>query len=163
MLVIGWGLIFLGSELLTRHLPRVSIVFAGLELLIILSLLLMTHSIRSDLFAFLFAIIGMQVMQLHSPRVTAIVIGLSALMTFFSLFQLFGILQALALTMVYTALGIFLAAYVWATRHSQAIQEHQQALAGELQNVNQKLDIYSHQAQQLAASRERQRLAARIA
>ncbi len=159
MLVISWGLIFLGSELLTRHHPWVSIIFAGLELLIILSLLLISHSIRSDLFAFLFAVTGMQVMQRHSPRVTAIVIGLSALMTFFSLFQLFGILQAIALTMVYTALGIFLAAYVWATRQSQAIQEHQQALAGELQDVNKKLDIYSHQAQQLAANRERQRLA----
>ena len=159
MLVIGWGLIFLGSELLTRHLPRVSLIFAGLELFIILSLLLITHSIRSDLFAFLFAITAMQVMQRHPPRVTAIVICLSALMTFFNLFQLFGILQALALTMVYTALGIFLAAYVWATRQSQAIQEHQQALAGELQDVNKKLDIYSHQAKQLAESRERQHLA----
>ncbi len=157
-LVLTWIIVFIGSALLARKYPRASSALIGLEILIILSLLLMTHSIRSDLFAFLFAIIGMQVMQRHSPMVTAIVIGLSALMTFFSLFQLFGTLQALALTMVYTALGIFLAAYVWATRQSQAIQEHRQALAGELHEVNQKLDLYSHQAQQLAASRERQHL-----
>jgi signal transduction histidine kinase len=158
-LLLAWALVFIGSDLLARRYPLLSSALIGLEIVIILSLLLMTHSIRSDLFAFLFAITGMQVMQRHTPRVTAIVIGLSASLTFLSLFQLFGILQALALTMVYTALSIFLAAYVWATRQSKAIQKHQQALTSELQDANQKLDSYSHQAHQLAASRERQRLA----
>ncbi len=159
VLLTAWALVFIGSVSLTRRSPRGFTALIGLEILITLSLLLMTHSIRSDLFAFLFAIIGMQVMQRQSPRVAAIVIGFCAVMTFLSLFQLFGVLQALALTLIYTALSIFLAAYVWATRQSQAIQEQQQALTGELQDANQKLELYSRQAQQLAATRERQRLA----
>ncbi len=158
-LLLVWALIFIGSVFSASRYPRISSALIGLEVFIILSLLLMTHSIRSDLFAFLFAITGMQVMQRHTPRITAIVISLTAIMTFLSLFQLFGVLQALALTLVYTALGIFLAAYVWATRQSLAIQEEQQALTSELQDANQKLELYSHQAQQLAATRERQRLA----
>ncbi len=158
-LLLAWALVFIGSDLLAGRNSRLSSALIGVEILITLSLLLLSYSIRSDLFAFLFAISAMQVMQRHSPKVTAILIGFSALITFLCLFQLFGILQALALTMIYTGLSIFLAAYIWAARQSISIHDRQQALARELQEANQKLDLYSHQAQQLAASRERQRLA----
>jgi signal transduction histidine kinase len=159
MLMLAWGLLFLGNEVLVRNHQRVSILCAGIELMIILSLMLITHSIRSDLFAFLFAASTMQVMQRHATQVTATVIVLSVIMTFFSLFQLFGILQALALTLVYNALSVFIAAYIWMTRQAQMIQERQLLLTTELQEANRTLDRYARQAQQLATSRERQRLA----
>jgi signal transduction histidine kinase len=159
VLLVAWLLVFIGSTLLTQKIPRASAVLMSLEIIIVLALLLVTYSIDSDLFAFLFAISAMQFMQMYTPKVTAAVIGLASLITFFSLFQLFGILQALALTLVYSALGIFLAAYIWATRQSRAIQEQQQALTNELQIANQKLNNYAQKVQQLATNRERQRLA----
>ena len=149
----------MGNELLTRYLPWVSTLLVGLEILIVLSLLLISNSIRSDLFAFLFAITGMQAMQRQSPKFTTILIGLSALMTFFSLFELFGALQALALTFVYTALSAFLATYIWTSRQGRAIQERHEVLAGELREANTKLNRYTRKAQELTISRERQRLA----
>ena len=98
-------------------------------------------------------------MQRHTPKFAAAMIGLSALITFFSLFQLFGILQALALTFVYTALSAYLATYIWATRQGQSIQKQYKVLASELQEANIKLDSYTRKAKLLTMSRERQRLA----
>jgi signal transduction histidine kinase len=159
VLLLAWAIIFLGDVLLVSHRLWVSTVLVALEILIILSLLLITHSIRSDLFAFLFGITAMQVMQRHSPQVTAAVLALSALLTFLSLFQLFGILQAMALTLVYTALGIFLATYIWTTRQTRSIQKRYQVLSAELQEANTRLESYTDKAQKLTTSRERQRLA----
>jgi signal transduction histidine kinase len=159
IVLLAWLLIFLGSTLLARRYPWASALLIGLEILLILSLLLLTHSIHSDFFAFLFAISGMQVMQQFTPKETAVVIGLSGLMTFLSLLQPIGALQALALTLAYTALSVFLAAYIGSTRRALGIQEQQQALTGELIEANHKLERYAQNAQRLATSRERQRLA----
>jgi signal transduction histidine kinase len=159
ILLLAWGLFFLVNELLIRNHHGPSILLACVELLVILSLLLITHSIRSDLFAFLFAVTAMQVMQRHTPLFTATVMGLSVLMTFFCLFQLYGILQALALTLVYNSLSVFVAAYIWTTRQARTIQEQQLMLTNELQVANRMLDRHAHQTQQLITSRERQRLA----
>jgi signal transduction histidine kinase len=152
-------LIFLGSTRLAHTHPQVSLALIVLEMITISTLLLLTHSIRSDLFAFLFAVTGMQIMQEHTSTVTAAVIGLSAIITFLSLFQIFGVLQAMALTMVYTALSVFLAVYIWSTRQARTIQAKQLDLTAQLQEANHKLEIYARKAQELATTRERQRLA----
>jgi signal transduction histidine kinase len=151
--------IFLASTLLAHKCPWVSVLLIGLEMLGIVSLILLTSSIHSDFFAFLFAIIGMQIMQQYTPKVTAIVIGLSALLIFFGLLPPIGFFQALALTIAYTAINAFMVAYIGSTRRASAIQERQLALSEELKEANIQLDRYSQQVQQLAAGRERQRLA----
>ena len=94
-------------------------------MLIILIMLLVT---RTDYFAFLFAISIMQAMQQFTPRVTAVLIGLSTLLTFLTLFQPVGILYALALTVVFFGGTVFLVVYIGATRRARLIQDQQQAL-----------------------------------
>jgi signal transduction histidine kinase len=159
ILLFFLAVLFLGSTFLAHDSPWIFTVLISFEVFTILALLLITHSIRSDLFAFLFAITAMQVMQEYNQRITAAVIGVSAIITFLSLFQIFGILQALALTLVYNALSVFLAVYIWSTRQARIIQDKQFALTAELQEANHKLDDYARRAQQLTTSRERQRLA----
>ena len=156
ILLAAWLLAFLGSVLLASRLPWASTLLIGLEILLVLALLLVTNT---DFFAFLFAITGMQAMQQVPPKAAVILIGLSALLTFIILIQPIGVFQALALTLAFTALSAFLAAYIWSTRRARVIQERQHALAGELREANSKLESYSQKVQQLAAGRERQRLA----
>jgi signal transduction histidine kinase len=86
-------------------------------------------------------------------------VGLTTLMMFLVLFQPFGILHALALTVVFFGGSVFLVTYIGATRRAQLIQNQQQALVSELEQANRQLESYSQQLQQLAAGRERQRLA----
>ena len=158
-LLAAWLLLFIGSTLLVRRIPWISILLVGLEILAILSLLLFIHSIHSDFFAFLFAVTGMQVMHQYTPRLTAVVIGLSALLTFFGLLQPIGALQALALTIAYTAINTFLVAYIGSAQRALVIQDQQEALASELLEANRKLESYLQTLKQLVIGRERQRLA----
>lgn len=155
LLLAAWLFLFVGNALFARRLPWSTIACLGLEVGIIFFLLVITGE---DFLAFLFAIVSMQTMQSHSPRVVGVLIGLSAVLTFWAMLEPAGLLQALALALIYAALGAFMAAYIWSTRRAGTIQEQQQALVGELQQANRRLEFLARQQEQLAAGRERQRL-----
>ncbi len=157
LLIFGaWLLLFIGNSYVSRKLPWSTAIFLSLEAGLTLYSLLVS---RHDFFAFLFAIIGMQAMQRYSPRVVGVLIGLAGVLTFLILRGPIGVLQALALSLSYTALGAFMAAYIWSTRQAEAAQEQQQSLVGELQEANRQLEVHARQQEQLAAVHERQRLA----
>ena len=61
--------------------------------------------------------------------------------------------------MIYTAGNVFLGSYMRTIRRTQAAHLHNQALADELEKANRQLQEYSTQVEQLAAARERNRLA----
>lgn len=149
-------LLFIGNTLLPRRLPWTTAIFLALQGGLILYLMLVTGE---DFFAFLFGLIGMQAMQRYSPRVAGVLIGLFATLIFLALLSRIGWLQALALTLIYSTLGAFMAAYIWSTRRAAIVQEQQQALVVELQEANQQLEFHARQQERLAAGRERQRLA----
>jgi signal transduction histidine kinase len=85
-------------------------------------------------------------------------IGFCALATTFLLLKSNGN-QAIALVLIYTAGNVFYGFYAKATRQAQITRVENLALAGELQEANQKLQAYSAQTEQLVAARERNRLA----
>jgi signal transduction histidine kinase len=85
--------------------------------------------------------------------------GCSALLIFGALFPRIGFLQALALALVYTTSGAFMTAYIWSTRRAGIVQEQEQKLMEELRAANERLEFHARQQEQLAAGRERQRLA----
>ncbi len=113
---------------------------------------------RQDFFAFLFPILHMQAMRRSSPRVVGGLIALTAVLTYLSLVGAVGALQALALGLIYSALGALMSAYIWSTRRAMIVAEQQQALVGELQEANARLEFHARQQEQLAVVRERQRL-----
>ena len=149
--LVHWGI-----RSLPAGCPWSAVIFLVFEASLILFLLLTTGQ---DFFAFLFAIIGMQAMQRYSPRVVGVLIGLAGVLTFLILRGPIGVLQALALSLSYTALGAFMAAYIWSTRQAEVAREQQQSLVGELQEANRQLEFHARQQEQLAAVSERQRLA----
>jgi signal transduction histidine kinase len=156
LLLLAWLAIFIGISLTGGRSSWFSGMLVGLEILIAVVLLLTT---QADYFASLFAILAMQVMQLYKLQVVALLVGLSGLLTFFCLVRPNGGFQTTALTIIYTAASVFFAAYIWSARRARVIQDRQKALAGELREANRQLERYSQQMQQLAAGRERQRLA----
>lgn len=114
---------------------------------------------KQDFFACLFAILGMQAMQRYSPQTVSVLVGFSAVLTFGALYERIGFLQALALALVYTTLGAFMTAYIWSTRQAGIAQEQEQKLMQDLQHANERLEFHARRQEQLAAGRERQRLA----
>ncbi len=158
LLLAAWLIFFILELLFSRSQRQAwwTIVFLVLEAGLIVYLL---SASEHDFFGFLFAILAMQAMQHHSPRFTGILIGLEAVLIFISLLAPLGALQAFAMSLIYTSLGAFLAAYIWSTQRAGSVQEQQQALVRDLQDANQKLEIHAARQEQLAASRERQHLA----
>jgi signal transduction histidine kinase len=156
LLLAAWMLAFIVNSLFANRSLWFSAVWIGLETLIILILLRIT---RTDYFVFLFAIPIMQAMQQFTPKVTAVLMGISTLLTFLTLLQPFGVFYALALAVLFFGGSVFLVVYIGSTRRARLIQDQQQALVNELQQANRQLEFQSRQQQQLAAGRERQRLA----
>ena len=154
LVLAAWLILFLGNAFFAHRLSWLTAVCLTLETGLILLLL---STLGHDFFAFLFAILGMQATQRYSPRTVGILISLFAVLTFLTLLEPIGALQALALSLIYAALGAFLSAYIWYTRRAGIVREKQQELLGELQAANQRLEFHARQQEQLAAGRERQR------
>jgi signal transduction histidine kinase len=157
LLILGaWLALFMGDFFLSRRRSWLTILFLTLEAGLTLYTLIASNE---DFFAFLFVIIDMQAMQRFSPRWVALLIGLFALLTYFSLVGVDGVLQALALALIYAGVGAFMAAYIWSVHRAGVAREQQQALVEELQAANQQLELHARQQEQLAAAQERLHLA----
>jgi signal transduction histidine kinase len=156
LLLAAWFLIFIVNALFAHKLPWFSYLLISLEVFTILQLLLVT---RADFFAFLFALPIMQVMQQFTLKETVVLIGLTTLLTFLTLFQSSGIFYALAIAVVFFGGSGLLVVYIGSTRRARSLQDQQQALVSELLQANRKLKSYAQQVQQLAAGRERLHLA----
>ena len=89
----------------------------------------------------------------------ALWIGLCAPLMILVMVDTYGVYQALALALIYTAAGAFFGTYILAMRRAQAGRSQNQSLALELQQANQQLESYSNQLEQLTVERERNRLA----
>jgi signal transduction histidine kinase len=70
-----------------------------------------------------------------------------------------GWLEGLALVLLYLAVFAFLLSYDFLYSRTQADQAESQRLLADLQSAHQKLQEYATQAEELAAARERNRLA----
>jgi len=149
-------LAFLLGLLPLRRLPWVAGLLTGVIAVLPLVFLFLLHA---DFYASLVILVGMQAMRRYPPWAAWGLIGLATLLTFLLLMGSYGTPEALALALVYAAGSAFIAVYIWSTRKARLIQDGQQALVMELKQANQKLESLARQQQQLAAGRERQRLA----
>ncbi len=155
-LLLVWLLLFAGSTLLFPRFPKVTPFLFGLQAALVLVFLLWT---KSDYFAILFAILGMQAMQQFPRRLGWAFIGLSGVLTFLVLMVPYGAFQALALAVAFSAVSVFAATFILAAERARAAQCENQALATKLQEANLHLQAQSEQQKQLATARARQHLA----
>jgi signal transduction histidine kinase len=162
--ILGWVLLILAAFLLGfagNTLPacqshRCSALLLSLNAILLLALLGIA---RSDFFGFLFAILIMQVARQYSLRAAALVTACCTVLIFAALVQTYGVFHALGMAIVFCGGTAFLAVYISTARHAEAIQSELHAVARELQATNRQLEVHADQQQQLAAGRERQRLA----
>jgi len=156
-LLLAWLVLFASEPAISRRWSAVFPLYLVLQTILILALLLMP--VFPDYFAILFAVLGMQIMQRYNPRHGVAWVGLFAPLMILPLAKNYGAPKAVAFTLVYTAVSVFLAAYALATRRAQAIRTQNQALAQELHETNRQLQDRSKQLERLAVVRERNHLA----
>jgi signal transduction histidine kinase len=111
-----------------------------------------------DFMGALFGVLSMQVLLRLPTRVGVVWIGLCALGLLLLLSRTYQY-QAIAFALIYTAGNVFLGSYTRTIRKAQASRQYNQSLAVELEHANRRLQDTSTQLEQLAAARERNRLA----
>jgi signal transduction histidine kinase len=156
ILLLLWLLLILSEPAFSRrwtsYFPVYLIVQTGLVFALI------TLPGTPDFLGALLGVLSMQAMLRLPTRVVAGWIGLCALIMGL-LFARSYQYEAIALSLIYTAGNVFLGSYTRTIRMAQAARRQNQALAGKLEAANQQLQEYSGRLEQLAATRERNRLA----
>jgi signal transduction histidine kinase len=115
-----------------------------------------------DFHTILYFPLSIQIFRTFSPQVSMIWMILFVALLGITLVPGLGIWEGLALLLLNLASGTFLISYDFLYLRTQADQVESQRLLADLQSAHQKLQEYASQAQELAAARERNRLAREI-
>jgi signal transduction histidine kinase len=158
-LLVAWLVSFFGETAISHRWPRVFPIYLVLQTILVSVFLWKLDFLEYDYFATLFAILSMQVMQRLPLRLGAVWLGSCALLMALPMVTRDGLFEGIALTLVYTAVNVFLGFYALATQRAQAARARAQVLAQEVQETNRQLQAYSTQLEQLAVARERHHLA----
>jgi signal transduction histidine kinase len=149
--------LFISEPAISRRWSRYFPFYLLLQTLLLFVLIALPG--YPDFFATLLGILSMQVMLNLNPRVGAVWIVACALIMGVLLVENYGISQAIALALIYTAGNVFYGTYALVIRREQATQDQKLELAYELQAANQQLQDYSARLENLAVARERNRFA----
>lgn len=158
-LLAAWLVLFVSEMAISRRWSRYFPLYLVLQIIPICVLLYKPDLPGYDCFAILFAILSMQVMQRFTLRSGALWLGSFTLLMALPLVINDGLSEGIALTLVYTAVSVFLGSYALATQRAQTARARAQALAQELQETNHQLQAYSTRLEQSAVTRERHHLA----
>jgi signal transduction histidine kinase len=159
-LLLIWALLFASEWVVSNRWPSYGRAYFPLYLVCqtALTFILMALPSSPDFMGALLAVLSMQAM-LHLPTwIGAAWIAACAVLMFLLLRAESGN-EAFALALIYTAGNVFFGSYILTLRRTQAAQQRNHALAGDLAQANQRLQAYAAQVEQLAAARERNHLA----
>ena len=151
-----WLALFVSEPTITSRWSSYFVIYLIIQTLLIF--LLLSRPSYPDFFAALFAILSMQVMLHLNTRIGVAWIGLCAFGMAVLLADVYES-QTIALVLLNTVGLVFYSAFSRAMRRAQDAYAHNQELAQELGEANQKLQTYAAQLEQLAVARERNRLA----
>jgi signal transduction histidine kinase len=149
--------LFLSEPLLTRRWKGYFSIYLLVQTVMVFFLLSLSDT--SEYFAILLGVLSMQVMLNLSPRLGAGWIAVCAIFMALLLAEAYGLPQAIAFTLIFTAINVFMGTYALTARRQQAAHREQVQLAHQLRQANQQLEEYSSQLEQLAVVRERNRFA----
>lgn len=157
-LLLGGYLVLLISEpLFVRRIRYLINFYLLVQTAFICALAYITPNV--DFWAALFFPLVLQAMHDFPVRTGFLITGIfTAIMSFLMLFSL-GLEIALPLILINGVVYFFLAAFIAIIREAEAAREQSQRLLGELQQTHEQLKIYSKQAEELAVTQERSRLA----
>jgi signal transduction histidine kinase len=149
--------IFITEPLLTRRWKGHFSVYLLVQTVLVFFLLSLSDT--SEYFAILLGVLSMQVMLNLSLRISAGWMTVCAIFMVLLLAEAYGLPQAVAFALIFTAINVFMGTYALTARRQQAAHQEQVQLAHQLRLANQQLEEYSSQLEHLAVVRERNRFA----
>lgn len=112
-----------------------------------------------DFHTILYFPLGIQVFRIFSRRAAFRWTAFFVFLLGITLIRGLGLFVGLAFILLYLAVGAFMISYDFLYTRTQADEEESQRLLADLQFAHQKLQEYAARAEELAAARERNRLA----
>jgi signal transduction histidine kinase len=112
-----------------------------------------------DFLILLFLLLGYQATLFFDGKQRWAWVAAFVLLTGGSLIFYLGLLRGLALALTTMAAEIVISAYLVLNQETEAARSNSQVLLGELEAIHHQLEIYAGQVEELAAMRERNRLA----
>jgi signal transduction histidine kinase len=128
----------------------------------VLILWLISRYTKFDFLILLYFLLSAQVSLVFGGRTRWIWVGIFVLFSGGSLIYFLGVARGLALSLTTIASEIVVPAYIVIYHENELARRQSQALLGELQEANQRLQSYASQAEGLAALQERNRLARQL-
>lgn len=142
---------------IAQRLPAYAGVGLALQAGLVTALMVLLRHV--DFFGVLYAALSTQVAAHFPPRLTwPVVAGFAGLMTY-PLVRDYGPAAGLALAAVFAAICVFVVTYVLTAERARRARLRNQALLAELTEANRQLAEHAASLEQLAAARERSRLA----
>jgi signal transduction histidine kinase len=158
MLLLAWyALLYAFEPWLSNRFPRHIHIYFPLQTAIVVTLSNL-HPF-SDFHTILYFPLCIQIFRTFSRQVAAGWMVFFVILLGFALIPGLGLFVGLAFTMLYLAVGTFLISYDFLYLRTQTNQAESERLLAGLQSAHQTLQQYASQAEELAAARERNRLA----
>jgi signal transduction histidine kinase len=156
-LLAAYTLLYITEPWLSIRWGWVQFVYFPIQTVIVFALTAL-HPF-TDISSLLYIPLCIQALRAFSRRVAKILITFYILLLAVTVMLGMGWLEGLALTLLDLAVGGFILSYDLLYSRTQADQAESERLLTELQSAHQKLQEYAAQAEELAAARERNRLA----
>jgi signal transduction histidine kinase len=157
LFMAGWGLLYATEPLLSPRLHWYRFLYFPLQT----ALLLVATNLRPflDVTCQLYVPLGVQALHAFSRRVALAWMICFAVLLTATMISGSGWMEGMGLSLVIVGAGTFLISYELLYTQTQADEAESEVLLAELRQAHQKLQEQAAQAEELAAARERNRLA----
>lgn len=165
-LLAAFFLLLATEPWLSRRSARYTYFYLAVQTVITAALLFIRIDPITDYFAVLFVPLTLQAMRVFPPRTGfRWIIFFTAVMAIMMIYR-FGWIEGLPFILTYTVAFLFVGSYVAFMRQADTAREEaevarqkSQTLLTELQDAHRQLQLYATQAEELAATKERNHLA----
>jgi signal transduction histidine kinase len=157
LLMAGYGLLYATEPLLSPRLPWYRFLYFPLQT----TLLLVATNLRPflDVPCQLYIPLGVQALHAFSRRVALAWMVFFAVLLTATMISGAGGMEGMGISLVIVGAGTLLISYELLYTQTQADEAESEVLLAELRQAHQKLQEHAAQAEELAAARERNRLA----
>ncbi len=145
------------SQYFLSHLIRFRFLYFSVQAVLVFILGNLQPAL--DITTLLFVTLSMQVVHIYSGRAVISWAVLYTILLTITMILGQGLVQGLILSLFFLAGGVFVVSYDLLYLQARENQIESQVLLSELQDAHQKLKEYAAQAEELAAERERNRIA----
>jgi signal transduction histidine kinase len=157
LLLVAYAVLYTTEPLLMSRWKRYEFFYFPIQTVIVL--VMSSQQPFTDISCLLYVPLSIHALRALSRRAATIWLMLYVILLAVTLIIGKGWLEGLALTLLYLAVCSFVISYDFLYSRTQADQAESERLLADLQSAHQQLQEHAAQAEELAAARERNRLA----